>query len=481
MFLAFATKMSHFLFNGQLYDQEDGVSMGSPLAPLFAEIFLQDFEKKHLPSIKSMGVIHWKRYVDDTFVLVDPELNIKDILTTLCSFHPCVQFTHEEEHLPEIKNASEPQHPVQPDHVAESTTESEATNTSEQPAQNNNVLSFLDVLVERHHDSEVGFQTKIYRKSTYTGLITKWDSFVPKSYKYSAISSMTYRAIKICSTDPALDAEFNFIREIALKNGYPIAFINSIIRKQISLRQKSPVAEPTTRKTDTAVLRVPYYGEPSEIFGKRVVAAVAKQYPLKKVRTVYDLTSRIGQYFNTKDPIPTDLRSGIVYEVVFSQCNVNYIGKTCRHLQTRVNEHLAELQRFVFSPVQPSSSTSADGTPSTTTTTSSKFHMTTRSKSRMLAQTQNQRRSSSKPVPHSSNSQPAVSSILTSSTRMKPTLIQPPDKKLIPVSKNPSEVDRDDLLSQTTPVESVKLPLVPKSAITRHYLKTGHIITKEDF
>jgi hypothetical protein len=50
-----------------------------------------------------MGIIHWKRYVDDTFVLVNPELNIEDILPTLCSFHPCVKFTHEEEYLPEMK------------------------------------------------------------------------------------------------------------------------------------------------------------------------------------------------------------------------------------------------------------------------------------------------------------------------------------------------------------------------------------------
>ena len=174
--LEFATKLSHFSFNGQLYDQIDGVCMESPLAPLFAEIFLQDFETKHLPSIRSMGIIHWKRYVDDTFVLVDPKLNIEDILPTICGFHPCVQFTHEEEHLPEVKNASEPQDSIQPGHVAEPTIESEATNVSEQSVQKSNVLSFLDVLVERRPDPEIGFQTKIYRKSTFTGLThsTRW-------------------------------------------------------------------------------------------------------------------------------------------------------------------------------------------------------------------------------------------------------------------------------------------------------------------
>jgi hypothetical protein len=44
--LVFATKTSHFLFDGKIYDQIDGVSMGSPLTPLLTEIFLQEFEKK---------------------------------------------------------------------------------------------------------------------------------------------------------------------------------------------------------------------------------------------------------------------------------------------------------------------------------------------------------------------------------------------------------------------------------------------------
>ena len=34
--LEFATKMSHFIFNDQYYDQVDGVAMGSPLGPVLA-------------------------------------------------------------------------------------------------------------------------------------------------------------------------------------------------------------------------------------------------------------------------------------------------------------------------------------------------------------------------------------------------------------------------------------------------------------
>jgi len=36
----FATKKSHFIFDGQYYEQIDGVAMLSPLGPVLANIFM---------------------------------------------------------------------------------------------------------------------------------------------------------------------------------------------------------------------------------------------------------------------------------------------------------------------------------------------------------------------------------------------------------------------------------------------------------
>ena len=41
----FATSESHFLYNGQYYDQFDGVAMGSPLGPVLANLFMGYKEK----------------------------------------------------------------------------------------------------------------------------------------------------------------------------------------------------------------------------------------------------------------------------------------------------------------------------------------------------------------------------------------------------------------------------------------------------
>ena len=43
--LSLSVKNCHFIFNGRIYQQIDGVAMGSPLGPLFANIFLSFYEK----------------------------------------------------------------------------------------------------------------------------------------------------------------------------------------------------------------------------------------------------------------------------------------------------------------------------------------------------------------------------------------------------------------------------------------------------
>ena len=55
--LEFATKKSHFIYDGQYYDQIDGVAMGSPLRHVLANIFMchseeeWDFNNNARPSI----------------------------------------------------------------------------------------------------------------------------------------------------------------------------------------------------------------------------------------------------------------------------------------------------------------------------------------------------------------------------------------------------------------------------------------------
>ena len=44
----FATSQTHFIFNSNFYNQIDGVAMGSPLAPVLANIFMGFHKSKWL-------------------------------------------------------------------------------------------------------------------------------------------------------------------------------------------------------------------------------------------------------------------------------------------------------------------------------------------------------------------------------------------------------------------------------------------------
>ena len=163
-----ATKSVSFSFNEIMYRQIEGVSMGSTLGPILANIFVgfQErllFEKFPKPFI-------YLRYVDDTFVSFRLRNDALLFFDKLNDLHSSLSFTMEEE--------------------------------------NNNKLPFLDVFVERCDSS---FLTSVYRKPTFTGLYLSWDSFVPRSRKLNLIRCFSFRALNICC-DSKIEGELKVIK-----------------------------------------------------------------------------------------------------------------------------------------------------------------------------------------------------------------------------------------------------------------------------
>ena len=68
-----ATSQTNFLFNGKIYDQIYGVAMGSPLAPVLANLFLGYHENIWFNKYQGPSVHFYRRYVDDTFCLFNNE------------------------------------------------------------------------------------------------------------------------------------------------------------------------------------------------------------------------------------------------------------------------------------------------------------------------------------------------------------------------------------------------------------------------
>ena len=57
-----------------MFQQTDGVAMGSPLGPVIANIFMSELERELVPKLNEKMFV-WLRYVDDTFTIIKEGVN----------------------------------------------------------------------------------------------------------------------------------------------------------------------------------------------------------------------------------------------------------------------------------------------------------------------------------------------------------------------------------------------------------------------
>ena len=93
--LTLFTKNVLFTLNNEIYVQNDGVAMGSPLGPILANVLMLELENT-LVSRLHQHAKKCRRYVDNIFPYFKNE-SIEYVLTTLDSFHPDINFTYENE------------------------------------------------------------------------------------------------------------------------------------------------------------------------------------------------------------------------------------------------------------------------------------------------------------------------------------------------------------------------------------------------
>ena len=90
-----STKDVYFLFEDEIYQQTDGVAVGSPLSPILNLIFMVELEITIAPTLGNL-LRKWKWYIDDTFCIVKAD-SVNETLFKLSSFHMNMQFTYEAE------------------------------------------------------------------------------------------------------------------------------------------------------------------------------------------------------------------------------------------------------------------------------------------------------------------------------------------------------------------------------------------------
>ena len=91
----FATFETHFYFNGEIYDQVDGVAIGSPLALVLANLCIGHHDQHWLMQKEALSVLFYKRYVDDIFCIFKTSEQGDKFLDFLNTRHKNIKFTTE--------------------------------------------------------------------------------------------------------------------------------------------------------------------------------------------------------------------------------------------------------------------------------------------------------------------------------------------------------------------------------------------------
>ena len=92
--LLLCTKNVHICFGGDIYQQNGGVAMSSPLGSVLAGMFMLVLETRIIPRVTD-NISHWRRYVDDTFVFIKKGYVEQHVLACLNSFYKNIHFTYE--------------------------------------------------------------------------------------------------------------------------------------------------------------------------------------------------------------------------------------------------------------------------------------------------------------------------------------------------------------------------------------------------
>jgi hypothetical protein len=299
----FCLKNSYFTWDNSFYEQTEGSAMGSPISPVVANIFMEEFERKALSSAAKKPSL-WLRYVDDTFVIWPhgrPDLD--RFLEHLNGQHPSIQFTMETEE--------------------------------------NGRIPFLDVMVEKKTDGSFGHS--VYRKKTHTDRYLHAASHHHPSQKAGLIKTLVHRA-KTISDQDSIRREKDHLVEALHKNGYRKELVlNRTLWNDNKDKEKESKEGPPQEKP-AAYAAVPYVAGTTE----RIARILTKH----NVKTRFTCCVKTGDHLpKPKDKIPRVLHEG-VYQLQCS-CGKSYTGQTGRSIKTRIREHerATEKKQFRLSAV----------------------------------------------------------------------------------------------------------------------------------
>ena len=197
-------------------------------------------------------------------------------------------------------------------------------------------LAFLDVLVSREASRLV---TSLYRKPTFSGLYTNFNSFISDKYKTGLIYCLLFRIFTLTVDSTKFQEEVKFLSDIFRKNQYPQHFFDRCTKIFLNRKLNPDTSEKIEKQK--LIISLPFMGKYSNDLKKKLSALASTHLkPEFKITVVWSSPRTLRSFFTFKDRLPMHLRSNILYRFTCDGCNSIYIGKSKRHFLVRAYEHL---------------------------------------------------------------------------------------------------------------------------------------------
>ena len=193
--------LNAFDFNNEIFCQIHGTSMGTPVAPTYANIFMTWLETNFMLNLTKKPFVY-KRYLDDIFMIWPHSINdLDEFVSKFNNFHETIELTAEF---------------------------------------SDSKINFLDVTVQRNNSKLI---TTLYKKPTHKNQYLHFESAHTRDCKTGIPNSQVVRLRRICSDDTDYEEKIDELIGTLGKRKYPKQLLHATKNKSKSIQRSDTIRQ----------------------------------------------------------------------------------------------------------------------------------------------------------------------------------------------------------------------------------------------
>jgi hypothetical protein len=227
-------------FNGKIVRQFNGAAMGSPMIPPIANIFVYMLERDIISSWKDKGLMLYKRFIDDIFIIFSGTKNDLDLMIQeLNTMHPKLRLTLE------ISRRS---------------------------------CVFLDINIRHIKSHNKCFKVSVYQKSLNRYMYLPWKSYHTPAMKQGFIKGESIRYARLSTSREDFDHMINQFTIRLQRRGYPLKFIHEAMNEISWDKRNSYLLQKIKSNETPHIFKVEYNPRVNTKHLRRILNVVSKQF-----------------------------------------------------------------------------------------------------------------------------------------------------------------------------------------------------------